>query len=342
MPTTIILNGIIRSALKLTSLARVKAPILGMHPRSQSLLLTAPERVEWVEQDLPVLGSHDLLVETRAGAISIGTELPQYRGVARGGRTSYPRMTGYESVGTVVARGDAVRRVRVHDRVVGVYGHRTSAVIPEGRAIVVPPEIGDELAVLLILSGDVATGVRKLEAALRGSVLVTGTGAIGLLAVFVLKALGTPAVDVVEPLAERRDQALELGARTAVPPEAAIQLAGEYAGGIECSARDSAFALLQEYVQPHGRICILSDGNIEPLTLAPAFHERQLAVVGSSDCPDYHAHAQWYFEVVWRAQPPLGRLFDRHVSATELPDIFARLADGSVRATKVLVRYSSS
>lgn len=309
--------------------------------RSRSLMLMAPERLEWAERDLPALGPVDLLVETRAGAISLGTELPLYRGHARGAARSYPLMTGYESVGTVVARGSAVRRVGVGDRVVCTYGHRTRAVAPQDRAVVVPREVGDELAVLSILSGDVATGARRLGEALRGPVLVTGAGAIGLLAVFVLRALGAAAVDVVEPRAARRELARGLGARSAVPPEAATELEGEYAGGLECSARNAAFALLQERVRPRGRVCVLSDGNIEPLTLAPAFHERQLSVVGSSDCPDYHAHARWYFEAVARTDPPLEQLFDRTVPATELPDTLAALARGSLSAIKVLVRYDA-
>jgi alcohol dehydrogenase len=308
---------------------------------SRSLLLAAPRQLQWVARELPPLGPHDLLIETRAGAISIGSELPHYRGTSRNSApATYPRMTGYENVGIVLARGAAVRRVRVGDRVVSFYGHRTHAVVPERKAIVVPPQLDDALALLLILSGDVATGVRKLGPARREPVLVTGAGAIGLLSVFVLTALGAPVVAVVEPRAARRALALQLGAGSAVAPEA-IGSTGAYAGGLECSSSDAAFALLQTRLRHGGRICILADGNIEPLTLAPDFHERELAVGGSSDCPDYHAHARWYFTVARRAAPALAQLFDLHVPADELPDTFERLAAGATEAIKVLVRYGS-
>lgn len=71
-----------------------------------SLLLTAPHRLEWVAEELLPPGSEEILVQMTAGAVSIGTELPQYLGterevVARG----HPRMTGYESLGEVLARG---------------------------------------------------------------------------------------------------------------------------------------------------------------------------------------------------------------------------------------------
>lgn len=54
---------------------------------------------------------------TTAGAVSIGTELPQYTGAERViVPRAYPRMTGYESVGTVierVARGSPGNTVRI-------------------------------------------------------------------------------------------------------------------------------------------------------------------------------------------------------------------------------------
>ncbi|HEV2127086.1 MAG TPA: hypothetical protein VGR22_00530 [Thermomicrobiales bacterium] len=74
--------------------------------------------------------------------------------------------------------------------------------------------------------------------------------------------------------------------------------------------------------------------------LAPMFHERELIVIGSSDRPDYAAHARWYFPIVHGTGHELERLFDLRISAAELPDTFAPLAAGSTTA-KVLVRYEN-
>lgn len=311
-----------------------------MAMQSHALVVTAPRTLQWVEEELPPVGPNDVLVETSSGAISIGAELPEYRGDARSNApATYPRMTGYESLGVVRARGTAVRQVQVGDRVAAFYGHRTHMVTPVDRVIPVPPDIRDELALLLILSGDVATGVRKLGPALREPVLITGAGAIGLLAIFVLTALGAPAVDVIEPQARRRTMATRLGARRVVAPEDSGTLTGGYGAGIECSSRNNAFMLLQDQVRHDGRICILADGNIEPLVLAPAFHDRELTVMGSSDCPDYHSHARWYFPVVRERGQGLEQLFDLHIANGELEETFERLAAGTTSAVKVLVRY---
>lgn len=311
--------------------------------RSRSLLLVAPRRLEWVAAELPPLGAGDLLIETRAGAVSIGSELPRYRGVARApAPAAYPVMTGYESVGLVRVAGARVRRFHVGDRVVATYGHLTHAVIPESRAILAPAEVSDELALLTILTGDVATGIHKLGAAARGEVLVSGGGAIGLLALVLLRWFGAARVDVAEPLASRRDLALALGADRALTPSQVLAAgagAPPYDTGVECSNTAAGFMALQAAIKPHGRVCVLADGNIEALPLAPAFHERQLTIVGSSDCPDYHAHARWYFAALRASNPGLERLFDLRVPAATLPSTFEALASGQRRAIKALVAY---
>jgi len=305
-----------------------------------SLLLIAPRRLAWTEQVLPPPAGRDVLVETRAGAISIGSELPVYLARARGATpAAYPRMTGYESLGTVVACGPAVRHLQPGDRVVGFYGHRTHAVVAEDQVLAVPPGVGDKDALLVILTCDVAKGIGKVRPWLSEPALVTGAGAIGLLTVWMLRALGATAIDVVEPDATRRALARRLGARQAYDPQEVDAAGDTYAVAFECSSRDSAFALLQDRLQHGGRLCILADGNIEPLTLAPAFHAKELTVVGTSDGWDYHAHAAWYFDALRHDRHDLAQVFDLEVPADDLPATFERLAADRRAAIKVLVRY---
>src|SRR5215472_3124199 len=105
----------------------------------RSLLLVAPRRLAWAAQELPAPGPHEILVQTTAGAISMGTELPQYMGTEREiVARAFPRMTGYESLGTVLTCGSEVHGLTPGDRVVAFYGHRTHALVPETKAIPVP------------------------------------------------------------------------------------------------------------------------------------------------------------------------------------------------------------
>jgi alcohol dehydrogenase len=248
-------------------------------------------------------------------------------------------MTGYESVGVVVAVGPGVERIHGGERVAAFYGHRTAALVPEHKVIHVPEGPSHELALLTILTCDAAKGVRRLSPALDEPVLVTGAGAMGLFALFMLKAYAVSAVDVVEPDPERHALALRLGARAVLTPEAAAIGPAEYAAGFECSARSDAFALLQRRLAPQGRLCVLSDGNIEPLMLTPAFHEKELQVVGSSDGWDYQQHAAWYFDELRTTPTRLADVFQIEIRPETLPATFEQLARRETTPVKVLVRY---
>jgi alcohol dehydrogenase len=310
--------------------------------RRQSLLLVAPRQLEWITEELPPLLPNEVLVQTTAGAISIGSELPRYGGIARSTHPpSYPQMTGYESTGAIVACGSAVQRFQAGERVVAFYGHRTHANVPEAKAIAVPEEISDALALLAILTCDVSKGIRKVGIKPGETVLITGAGAIGLLTVFMLKAMGVQAIDIVEPRAERRSLAIQIGARSAMSPQEMESMSNLYDAGFECSSRTAVFELLQNSMRREGRICILADGNLEPLVLAPTFHEKELRVMGSSDGWDYQEHARWYFDVVRRHSYNLEQIFNYHTTADELAATFERLATGAITPTKVLVRYDA-
>lgn len=308
--------------------------------RRSSLYLTAPRELVWRQEELPTPGPGELLVETVVGAVSVGAELPQYLGAARGGPEGYPRMTGYENVAVVRGGDPGGGHFGVGDRVVASYGHRTHAVVPEAKAVRVPKGVGDRLALLSTLSCDVAKGVRKLAPMPEERVLVAGAGAVGLLAVFLLRAYGVRSVDVVEPDPRRRGFALALGAAEAVGPEEAPGLPDPYPACLECSAREEAFGLLQRAAARGGRLVVLSDGNLEPLSLEPEFHEKELSVAASSDGWDYRRHAEWFFRLVLDGEADgLERLFEAEVSADELASAFERLARGPERPLKVLVRY---
>ena len=310
---------------------------------TQSLLLMEPRRLAWISEELPQPGPDEALIQTIAGAVSVGAELPQYAGTERGGeRRGYPRMTGYESVGRVIALGERTAGLSVGDRVVAFYGHRTRAVVPVTKVCRVPDEaIPDTLALLAILTCDVAKGIRTTAPMPEETALVTGGGAIGLLTLWTLRAYGVQTVDMIEPEPARRGLAQRLGARIVTAPGDAA-LGGEYAVGFECSSRDAAFAELQARMRPGGRVCVLADGNVEALTLSPAFHAKELTVVGSSDGWNYQRHAAWYFGCVTRGSPELQAIFERHVDAPELPRLFERMAQGDISPVKVFVRYSGA
>src|SRR5258708_34523899 len=120
---------------------------------AKSLVLTAPRRLEWTQEQLADPAPGMVVVQTVAGAISIGSELPQYAGKGRGAEPPrYPRMTGYESVGVVVAVGAGVEPLQVGERGLAFYGHRTAALVPARRAKRVRYGVSDQLALRAIVT----------------------------------------------------------------------------------------------------------------------------------------------------------------------------------------------
>jgi alcohol dehydrogenase len=156
-----------------------------------------------------------------------------------------------------------------------------------------------------------------------------------------LKALGIHTIDVVEPLLERCAVASQLGARMAMSPPKMTKSSKMYSIAFECSSNNEAFELLQGKMQRDGRICMLSDGNIESLILSSAFHEKELMIVGSSDGWDYHEHAKWFFNLVQEHPFNLELLFDYQTTATNLITTFEQLATRTIMPIKVLVKYNT-
>lgn len=312
------------------------------HAHARALLLHAPHTLMWTDEPLPEVTGDAVLVATTFGAVSVGAELSQYRGTSRHSTPlPLPRMTGYESVGRVLATGpDATHLPGA--RVVGTWGHRTHAVVPSAKAILVPDAISDALALLAILSCDVEKGLRRIAPQPADAALVTGGGTIGLLAVWLLRQRGLRQITLSEPDPARRALALRLGASAALHPAdlPAEPLAVQV--GVECSSRSAAFADLQAQLTHGGRIAILADGNLEPLTLTPHFHERELQIVASSDGWDYTQHAAWLFAMLANdpaARAELESLYDWRIPAADLPDAFARMAAAEQPPLKVLVAW---
>lgn len=307
---------------------------------ARSLLLHAPGDLRWVTAGIEDPGPGEVLVDTLISAVSVGSELALYLGSGRpGGALSFPRMTGYESVGVVRAVGPRVRSPGVGTRVVATYGHRDRALVPADRAYPIPAELADRPALLAVLGGDMAHGVDRGDVGPGSRALVTGAGSVGLLATWVLRRRGVDAVDVVEPLPERRARALRLGARRAVAPDALAELDPIYHAGFECSDAPQAFELLCQRLHRGGRIVILADSNRGVYALPPAFHERELMVLGSTDCPHLAPYAEWHLREAIEDAERLAGIFDMEVEPDDLPGLFADLAAGRVRPVKPVVRY---
>jgi threonine dehydrogenase-like Zn-dependent dehydrogenase len=192
----------------------------------RALIATAPGTLAIGEVPVPEVGPRQLLVETRASAVSPGSEL---RGLFEGNR--FPRVggTGYMGAGVVRSVAADVHEFAPGDRIaftcwdpVGPHCElclvraENAAHLPGGRSFVtgacaywgVPP-----------YRGILGSAIRYYE-----DVAVSGLGPLGLCAVQLLRHVARR-VAALDPIAMRRALAAELGADVTVDPSAAGSLA---------------------------------------------------------------------------------------------------------------------
>jgi alcohol dehydrogenase len=97
--------------------------------------------------------------------------------------------------------------------------------------------------------------------------------------------------------------------------------------------------MLQKHMHQNGVICVLADGHLEPYTLLPEFHSKELTIIGSSDGWDYQQHATWFFGSDQKTLGKLESLFDLLINANELSSTFKKLANQEIDPIKILVDF---
>jgi len=192
-----------------------------------AVIFPEPNKVDFVDVPIPILGEREVLVRSQATSISPGTELLVLQGklplIQRGEKT-YPLVPGYENCGEVVELGSAVSTLKVGDVVFcegnsslpGLTscwgGHCEYVRVPEQEAFQVPMNLTPEEATFTCLT---ATG---LHAAQRGkvgvgdTVVIYGQGILGLLALQAARLAGADSLVAVDLFDGRLQLARELGA----------------------------------------------------------------------------------------------------------------------------------
>jgi 3-hydroxyethyl bacteriochlorophyllide a dehydrogenase len=190
---------------------------------AQAIVFEAPHELSVRPLELKAFDAGDLEVEVDFSGISTGTErllwegtMPPFPGLA------YPLVPGYETVGRVVRRGDAVpaesAAVGSHVFIPGSYsfqgvgnifgGAGARLIVAHNRVVQVSADLGPK-AVLLALA---ATGYHALAMGgqrqpMTAPDLIVGHGVMGRLLARIALALGQPAPTVWETQALRQDGA---------------------------------------------------------------------------------------------------------------------------------------
>lgn len=227
----------------------------------------------------------------------------------------------------------------------GVSAFASHAVVDRRSAVKVPRDIPVEIAALFGCAVLTGVGAVLNTAALRAgeSVAIYGLGGVGLAALMGAIAGGSRSVVAIDPVAEKRALALELGAAAAFDPADEPDAILSALGGrpdlvVETVGRANVLATAYALARPGGRI--VSVGlphpsetlSISAVSLVAESKTLMGSYMGSSiparDIPRYIA--------LWRAgRLPVERLLSSVSPMSEINDLFDRLASG--QAVRLIV-----
>ena len=192
---------------------------------TKQIVFTAPQKAELLEVECAAPGAGEVTVTLEYSAVSAGTEKANFMGVRNSIHVgeddvpSFPITVGYSAAGIVSAVGEGVTGVAVGDRV-GVYWgkHKKQITVREEKVYKLPEGVSTKEASMALISTFPLAAIRKTRLEIGESAMVMGLGILGIFAVQQLKAAGAYPVIAVDPVAERREFALKLGADIALDP----------------------------------------------------------------------------------------------------------------------------
>jgi threonine dehydrogenase-like Zn-dependent dehydrogenase len=229
------------------------------------LICVGPEQLAWQSYEEPALEGDRVRIQIEFAAAKHGTEMSSFTGygLARGvyddaaqlfrqdaPANPYPFRVGNMLVGRVIERGPEVKRLELGARVCLYGGFTETAVAPEARCWPMPQGMPWQSAVCLDPADFALGAVRDGNVRVGDAVAVFGMGAIGLLALQVLRLAGAHPIIAVEPLASRRTLAGMCGADLTLDPGACdagaeIRAATQGRGADVCIEYSGARAALQ-------------------------------------------------------------------------------------------------
>ena len=338
---------------------------------NKGIIFTKVNTAELLEQPMPEVRAGCVLVKVVRTCISSGTERANLIGTpdncvgifstAPEDRVSWPRRSGYSSSGIVEAVGEGVESVKVGDRVAMSWTlHQQFVCIPEAQAYKMSDNVSFEAAALTHISTFPMAAIRKCRLEIGEGAIVMGQGILGQLATILLKAAGATPVIAADPVPEKRERALKIGADFALDPKAddfaqAAKALCPHEGkairgivpnegpqvGIEVTGVGKALDNVLDAIAPFGRVALLGctrDSNFSidyyhkvhgrGVSLIGAHSLARPAVENSSGWWTTRADAQTFLRLLGLGRISLDGFVEEVHSPSECGDVYMRLAKG--------------
>jgi len=232
------------------------------------ILFTKVNTAELVTAPIEPVTPGKVLVKLAVSTISSGTERaniigdPNVRG-RLAPEVSWPRSAGYSSAGVVVEVGEGVTGLKPGDRVALTESTHSEFVTCEAKNAIPIDDISFEEAALWHIATFPLAAIRKCKLELGESAIVMGQGVLGMMAVKLLRVAGAAPIIAVDPVPEKREQALRIGADYALDPfdpefaAKAKALTGGVKVAIEVTGNGKALDSVLDCMANFGRVALL-------------------------------------------------------------------------------------
>ncbi len=267
---------------------------------ARALCFRGPEDIAVVEEPIPEPDPGEALVETEYSAISPGTELLLYSGMAPGdlpadetisaldGDLDYPLRYGYAAVGRVAAVGDAVADSWLDRRVFAFHPHSSHFRLPPAELHPVPEGCSPAEATLLPNVEAAVNFCMDAQPVVGERAVVFGQGVLGLLTTALLAQFPLAGLYTADHHSLRRERSRTHGADATFAPDESDALADAIGEGgadlaVELSGNPAALDTAIGVTGYDGRIVIGSwyGTKTTDLDLGGRFHRSRISLESS-------------------------------------------------------------
>lgn len=255
----------------------------------KAAIFNGPFNLKMEDLSLSRLGESDLLIKVDVCGLC-GTDFHIYKGESY---SMPPVIPGHEFVGTIVEKGSGVMGLNIDDRVaidpnifcgkckycklgeinycenlkaLGVSmngGFAEYSIVPSSQAYLLPRDFSFNSAAFAEPLSCCLRGMDQAAIKHGEDLVILGSGTIGLLMLQLAKISGAAKIIVIEPIAEKRLAAIQLGADYVIDPdsvELTDQIANLTSGGpdivIECVGKGNTTDLAIRLARKGGRVVI--------------------------------------------------------------------------------------
>ena len=282
---------------------------------NKQIIFTKINTAEYLEVEYEEPKDNEVVVRTYTSTVSCGTEKANITGDANVAgnsppNVSFPRKPGYSSAGVVVAKGKDVAKVDIGDRVVVFFGfHKKYNTVIEDYVVKIEDEsISFEEAAMSFITTFSLAAIRKTYLEIGESAIVMGLGLLGQLAVRLLRAAGAVPVIAVDPVKERRDEALSGGADYAFDPfeDGFVQKVKEVTNGganvaIEVTGVGAGLEGVLDCMAKFGRVALLGCTRNKEFTIDyyKKVHAPGISLIGAHTVarPKYESHPGYFTHI---------------------------------------------